>query len=51
MKAYEIAREIAQTGDYCLLSEILDELAINWQSTYTDTINELKETMNWHNED
>ena len=51
MSAYEIAREIALSGNYCLLSEILDELAANWDSTYNDTVTELKETINWHSED
>lgn len=50
-KAYELAREIALTGDYTLLSEVLDELAANWDSTFKDTIEELKKTINWHLED
>ena len=50
-KAYELAREIALTGDYTLLSEILDELAANWDSTFKYTIEELKETIKWHLED
>lgn len=50
-KAYEIAREIALSGDYTLLSEVLDELAYNWSSTYKETIKELKETLQWHEED
>ena len=50
-KAYELAREIALSGDYTLLSEVLDELAANWDSTYQDTVKELKETIEWHSED
>ena len=50
-KAYEIAREIALTGDYTLLSDILDELRINWQSTYNDTLQELKDNMEENKED
>ena len=50
-KAYELAREIALSGDYCLLSDILDELYINWEGTYKDTLQELKETIKWNEED
>lgn len=51
MNAYEIAREIALSGDYTLLSEILCELNVNWPSTYNDTVTELKETIQWNEED
>lgn len=44
-KAYEIAREIALSGDYTLLSDILDELRINWESTYKDALSELKDNI------
>lgn len=50
-KAYETAREIALSGDYTLLSEILDELNANWPSTYNDAVTELKETIQWNEED
>lgn len=48
MTAYDIAKEIAQTGNYCLLSEILDELRINWGGTYQDTLTELKANIEWN---
>jgi hypothetical protein len=51
MKAYEIAREIANSGDYCFLSDVLDELRINWESTYKDTLTELKENIEWYKEE
>ena len=51
MNAYELAREIALSGDYTLLSEILYELNTNWPSTYNDTVTELKETIQWNEED
>ena len=51
MNAYNIAREIANSGDYTLLADILDELRINWESTYKDTLQELKENMEWNKEE
>ena len=48
MKAYNIAREIALSGDYTLLSDILDELRVNWEGTYKDTLLELKENIEWN---
>ena len=51
MTAYDIAKEIAQTGNYCLLSEILDELRINWAGTYQDTLTELKANIEWNQEE
>ena len=50
-KAYEIAREIALSGDYTLLSDILDELRINWESTYKDTLSELKDSIDCNKEE
>ena len=49
-KAYEIAREIAISGDYTLLADILDELYNNWESTYKLSMKELKETIEWNEE-
>lgn len=49
-KAYEIAKEIVNSGDYTLLAEILDELYHNWESTYNLTVNELKDTITWNEE-
>lgn len=51
MNAYELAREIALSGDYTLLSEILCELNVNWPSTYKDTVKELEETIEWCKEE
>jgi len=51
MKAYNIAREIALSGDYTLLSDILDELRVNWEGTYKDTLLELKENIEWNKEE
>lgn len=51
MKAYDIAREIANSGNYTLLADILDELRINWQGTYNDTLQELKDNIEWNKED
>lgn len=51
MKAYDIAREIANSGDYTLLVDILDELRINWEGTYKDTLQELKENIEWNKEE
>ena len=50
-KAYEIAREIALSGDYTLLSDILDELRINQESTYKDTLSELKDSIDCNKEE
>lgn len=50
-KAYEIAKQIANNGEYTLLSDILDELSINWQSTYQLVKNEFKEAIQWNEED
>jgi hypothetical protein len=49
-KAYEIAKEIANSGDYTLLSDILDELYHNWEGTYNLTVQELKDTITWNEE-
>ena len=51
MNAYTIAKAIAQSGDYCLLSDILDELRINWAGTYQDTLAELKDNIQWNEGD
>jgi hypothetical protein len=50
-KAYEIAKEIASSGDYTLLSDILDELYHNWEGTYNLTVQELKDTITWNEGD
>lgn len=51
MSPYEIAKDIAQSGNYCLLSEILDELRVNWSGTYQDTLAELKENIDCNAEE
>lgn len=51
MKAYNIAREIALSGDYTLLSDILDELRVNWEGIYKYTLLELKDNIEWNKEE
>lgn len=46
--AYELARELANTGDAQLIIDTLDELAQNWPSTYAAVAAEIKETLTWH---
>lgn len=48
--AYSIAKEIANSGDYTLLSDILDELRINWPSTYNLVVEELYENLGLNDE-
>lgn len=50
MTAYEIAREIASSGDE-LINEILLELNANWPATYKYVEDEIKETIEWYKED
>lgn len=50
-KAYEIAKEIVNSGDYTLLADILDELRINWPSTYNLALQELRDNIEWNSEE
>lgn len=50
MTAYEIAREIANSGDE-MINEILCELNANWPATYKYVEDEIKETIEWYKED
>jgi hypothetical protein len=47
MTAYEIAREIANSGDERLLCDTLYELAANWPNTYKEAAKELYATLEW----
>ena len=50
MTAYEIAREIANSGDD-MINDILFELKANWPATYQDVEREIEETIEWYKED
>lgn len=49
-KAYIIAQLITYRGHYTLLSEILDELRINWPGAYNLTVAKLYETLGLNDE-
>lgn len=51
MKAYDIAKEITNSGNYTLLAEILDELSFNWEGTYLLVKEELKDSIKWHEDE
>ena len=50
MTAYEIAREIANSGDE-MINDILLELNATWPATYKYVEDEIKETIEWYKED
>ena len=48
---YETARYIVNSGNYTLLADILDELRINWPSTYNLALQELRDNIEWNSEE